>query len=101
MRSSGSIGSSAANDLFELLCDTDASAEEVAESAGLLQMNDPNVLSAWVDEAVKAQPEAAEDFVSGKDAAIGRLVGHVMKISGGQADAAAVRQCLVDKLRGG
>jgi aspartyl-tRNA(Asn)/glutamyl-tRNA(Gln) amidotransferase subunit B len=99
LRASGSIGSSAANELFELLCDADDTAEAVAESAGLLQVNDPGALSVWVEEAIQAQPEAAGDFAGGKDAAIGRLVGHVMKASGGQADAAAVRQCLEDTLR--
>ena len=42
---------------------------------------------------------AAEDFAAGKDAAVGRLVGHVMKASGGQADAAAVRSSLIARLR--
>jgi len=99
LRASDSIGSSAANELFELLCDADDTADAVAESAGLLQVNDPGALSGWVEEAIQAQPEAAGDFAGGKDAAIGRLVGHVMKASGGQADAAAVRRCLEDKLR--
>ncbi len=99
LRSTDSIGSTAANELFELLCDSDEPADVIAESSGLLQVNDPGALAGWVEEAIKAQPEAAKDFAEGKDAAIGRLVGHVMKASGGQADAAAVRQCLVDTLR--
>ena len=101
LRASNAIGSSAAEDLFERLCDSDESAETVAESAGLLQVSDSGALNAWVAEAIEAQPQAAEDFAAGKDAAVGRLVGHVMKASGGQADAAAVRQCLVEQLRGG
>ena len=101
LRASNAIGSSAAEDLFERLCDSDESAEAVAESAGLLQVSDSGALNAWVAEAIEAQPQAAEDFAAGKDAAVGRLVGHVMKASGGQADAAAVRQCLVEQLRGG
>ena len=99
LRSTGSIGSTAANELFEHLCDSDDPADVVAESRGLLQVNDPGALAGWVEEAIQAQPDAAADFAKGKDAAIGRLVGHVMKASGGQADAGAVRQCLLDKLR--
>jgi aspartyl-tRNA(Asn)/glutamyl-tRNA(Gln) amidotransferase subunit B len=101
LRASNSIGSSAAEELFERLCDTEESAERIAKSAGLLQVSDSGALNVWVAEAVKAQPQAAADFAAGKDAAVGRLVGHVMKASGGQADAAAVRQCLVEQLRGG
>lgn len=99
LRHANDIGSNAAEQLFEMLCDSDAKARNAAEEAGLLQVTDTGQLDAWVDEAVAAQPQAAEDFASGKDAAVGRLVGHVMKASGGQADAAAVRNCLIEKLR--
>ena len=101
LRHRNAIGSSAAEQLFALLCDTGDPAEAVASEKGLLQVSDSGQLEAWVTEAVEAQPQAAKDFSDGKDAAVGRLVGHVMKVSGGQADAAAVRQCLVEQLRGG
>ncbi|MDG2199756.1 MAG: Asp-tRNA(Asn)/Glu-tRNA(Gln) amidotransferase subunit GatB [Phycisphaerales bacterium] len=99
LRHANEIGSSAAGRLFEMLCDVDDEARAVADREGLLQVTDTGQLDAWVDEAIAAQPQAAADFASGKDAAVGRLVGHVMKASGGQADAAAVRACLVEKLR--
>ena len=57
-------------------------------------------MEAWIDEAIAAQPQAADDVRNGKDAAIGRLVGAVMKASGGQADAKDVRDRLFAKLRG-
>ena len=99
LRHTNDIGSSAAGRLFEMLCDVDDEARVVADREGLLQVTDTGQLDAWVDDAIVAQPQAADDFASGKDAAVGRLVGHVMKASGGQADAAAVRACLVEKLR--
>ncbi len=101
LRSSKSIGSSAANTLFELLCDSTQTAESVAESEGLLQVTDENALETWIQEAVEAHPQAAEDVRGGKDAAIGRLVGEVMKRSGGSADASAVRAKLMSTLRQG
>ncbi|MBM4113822.1 MAG: Asp-tRNA(Asn)/Glu-tRNA(Gln) amidotransferase GatCAB subunit B, partial [Phycisphaerae bacterium] len=67
----------------------------------LIQVRDEGQLDAWVDAAIKAQPQAAADVASGKMAAIGRLVGHVMKLSGGKADAKAVNEKLTAKLRGG
>ena len=33
----------------------------------------------------------AADFRAGKDSAIGRLVGHAMKVSGGKADAKTIQ----------
>ncbi|MDP7004699.1 MAG: Asp-tRNA(Asn)/Glu-tRNA(Gln) amidotransferase subunit GatB [Phycisphaerales bacterium] len=99
LRSSKSIGSSAANTLFELLCDSTQTPEAVAEAEGLLQVTDENSLDKWVQEAIEAQPQAAEDVRGGKEAAVGRLVGEVMKRSGGSADASAVRTKLMSTLR--
>ena len=41
----------------------------------------------WVDAALAANEAAANDVRSGKMAAIGRIVGAVMKLSGGKVDA--------------
>ncbi len=100
LRSENAVGSTAADQLFELLCDSDDSAEHLAEAKGLLQVSDSGQLDEWIDAAIEAQPQAAEDFAGGKDAAMGRIMGHVMKSSGGQADANMVRQRLIERLRG-
>jgi aspartyl-tRNA(Asn)/glutamyl-tRNA(Gln) amidotransferase subunit B len=57
------------------------------------------MLDEWVQQAIAAQPQAAQDFAQGKDAALGRLVGHVMKISRGQADAGVVHATFTKRLR--
>ena len=74
-------------------------AADIANREGLLQVRDEGAMDAWVAAAVEAHPQAAEDFASGKDAAVGRLMGEVMKQSGGQADASAVREKLIATLR--
>ena len=101
LRAGGAIGSSAADELFGLLCDRDEAADVVAEEVGLMQVRDDAAMAGWIDEAIEAQPAAASDFKGGKDAAVGRLVGEVMKRSGGTADAGAVREALHGRLRGG
>ena len=98
-RDENTIGSSAADELFGLLCETDEPAHTVARRRGLLQVRDEGRLDTWCEQAIAAQPQAAADFGAGKDAALGRLVGEVMKLSGGQADAKAVRQRLIERLR--
>ncbi len=95
------IGSSAADELFGILCEDGGDPAAIAEARGLVQVRDEAALDAWVEEAIAAQPQAAEDFAGGKDAAVGRLVGAVMKASGGSADAKVVREALVKRLRGG
>ncbi len=99
LRSSDSVGSTAAVELFTLLCDSDETAESMAEKNGLLQVSDTGQLDSWIDEAVGIHTQAAEDFASGKDAAMGRIMGHIMKVSGGQADAKMIRERLIEKLR--
>lgn len=99
LRKENKIGSSAANTIFELLCDSDQTAEAIAESNSLLQVVDEDALATWVQEAIEAQPQAADDVRNGKDAAIGRLIGEIMKRSGGSADAGAVRTKLLSTLR--
>ena len=100
LKGAGGVGSTAADALFEALCDSDASAQETADRLGLVQVSDAGALDGWIDEALAAHPQAAEDFAGGKDAAMGRIMGHVMKASGGSADAGSVRGRLVERLRG-
>jgi aspartyl-tRNA(Asn)/glutamyl-tRNA(Gln) amidotransferase subunit B len=99
LRERNLVGSTAAETLFDLLCETNDDARNVAEAHGLLQVRDDSQLDAWIEAAIKAEPKSAEDFAAGKDAAIGRLMGAVMKTSSGAADAKAVREKLIEKLR--
>ena len=98
LRDRDAIGSSAADELFALLCQSDGKAADVAGHNGLLQVRDEGRLAAWCREAIEAQPQAADDVRAGKGAALGRLVGEVMKRSGGQADAKAAREQLAKLL---
>ena len=53
-----------------------------------------------LQHAIEANEQAADDVRNGKMAAIGRLVGHVMKLSRGSADAKSVQEKLREKLGG-
>lgn len=106
LREKDAVGPQAADVLFGLLCEpahaeAAASAAEIAEKNGLIQVRDEGQLDAWVVAAIAAQPQAAADVAAGKMAAVGRLVGHVMKLSGGKADAKAINEKLISKLRSG
>lgn len=57
-------------------------------------------LDAWCDQAIAAEPASVQAFKEGKAAAMGRLVGTVMKLAGGKVDAKAVRERLEQKLGG-
>ncbi len=102
MREQKKIGSNAAETLFETMCHPafDDDPRVIAEREGLLQVRDDAQLEAWVEAAISAEPDSAEDFAGGKDAAVGRLIGAIMRESGGKADAAAARETLHRRLRG-
>ncbi|MEC9372427.1 MAG: Asp-tRNA(Asn)/Glu-tRNA(Gln) amidotransferase subunit GatB [Planctomycetota bacterium] len=100
LREEGAIGSNAADEVFGALCESDESAEAAAKRLNLIQVTDTAALEGWVDAVIAdpANAQTVEDVRGGKMAAIGRLVGGVMKQSGGQADAKKVQEMLRVKL---
>jgi len=101
MRAGGEIGSDAGDTLFEMLCAEGmggADVRKLAERKGLLVVRDEGRLDAWCDEVIASNAAIADDVRAGKTQAVGRLIGAVMKLSGGSADAKAVRERLLEKL---
>jgi aspartyl-tRNA(Asn)/glutamyl-tRNA(Gln) amidotransferase subunit B len=101
LREEGKIGSSAADQLFGLLCEPSRAGADPAAMArehGMLIVRDSSALEAWVVQTIAANERAAADVRAGKAASVGRLVGEVMKLSGGQADPRAARELLLKKL---
>jgi aspartyl-tRNA(Asn)/glutamyl-tRNA(Gln) amidotransferase subunit B len=58
-------------------------AEEVAKDLDLLQSTDTGAVDAAVDAVIAANPKIVADYKGGKQAAIGSLVGQVMKSTKG------------------
>jgi aspartyl-tRNA(Asn)/glutamyl-tRNA(Gln) amidotransferase subunit B len=71
---------------------------EIVEREGLTAVSDSGELDAIVDEAIKAEPEAAEQVRGGNMKAIGPLVGAVMKETKGRADGGEVTRLIREKL---
>jgi aspartyl-tRNA(Asn)/glutamyl-tRNA(Gln) amidotransferase subunit B len=71
---------------------------DVVEARGLAVVSDEGALSAAVDSAIAANPEVADKIRGGKVAAAGALIGVVMKQMRGRADAARVRELILEKL---
>jgi len=99
LRQAEKLSAAGADALFGRLCEEDGDPGHLAQEMGLLQVRDDAALAAWCDEAIAAQPQAAADVKAGRDAALGRLIGEAMKRSSGRADAKAVREALIRKLR--
>ena len=71
---------------------------EVVAGRGLKVVSDDGALNATVEDVIAANPEVAQKIRGGKHQAVGALIGQVMKAMRGQADAARVRELLMEKL---
>jgi aspartyl-tRNA(Asn)/glutamyl-tRNA(Gln) amidotransferase subunit B len=76
----------------------EGSPEQVVEARGLGIVSDDGALGAAVDRAIVANPAVAQKIRDGKVAAAGALIGAVMKEMRGQADAARVRELVLERL---
>ena len=69
----------------------------VVESRGLKVVSDDGALVAAIDEALAAQPDVLEKIRDGKVQAAGAVIGAVMKAMKGTADAARVRELVLER----
>ena len=91
------VAPSAVGAIFDKLMEEDAPAEDVAKSLGLIQQSDTAAIDAAIDEVIAKNPPALADFKAGKQAAMGALVGMVMK-SGKGLNPKLVQERLREKL---
>ncbi len=101
LRKAEAIGAQAVDPVLAALCGTPGTARQAAERLGVLQVRDESALDGWVDAAIAGNDQAAADVRAGKMAAIGRLVGAVMKQSGGRANAKDAQARLLQRLGNG
>ena len=94
----GTISGRLAKDVFEKMYRSGESAEAIVGREGLTQVADALALGAAVDQVLRAHPKVVEDYKGGKKAAVGFLVGQVMKATGGRANPALVNRLLAEKL---
>jgi aspartyl-tRNA(Asn)/glutamyl-tRNA(Gln) amidotransferase subunit B len=94
----GTINDKLARQVFDGLLAGEGTPEEIVAARGLAVVSDDSALGAAVDAAIAANPDVADKIRDGKVAAAGALIGAVMKEMRGQADAARVRELILEKL---
>ena len=93
---SGRINDKLARQALEGVLAGEGSPTQVVEARGLEVVSDDGALTAAVQEALDANPDIVEKIKGGKVQAAGALVGAVMKATRGQADAARVRELIME-----
>ena len=94
----GTLSTKLGREVLDGVLSGEGSPQQVAKARGLEQVSDDAALTALVDEAIAAQPDAAERVRGGNPKAIGALVGAVMKASRGQANPQRVNELLRQRL---
>jgi aspartyl-tRNA(Asn)/glutamyl-tRNA(Gln) amidotransferase subunit B len=95
----GRVNDKLAREVFDGVLAGEGSPEEVVVTRGLEVVSDDAALGAAVDKAIEANPDVAAKVRDGKVAAAGALIGAVMKQMRGQADAARVRELILERLQ--
>ncbi len=91
---SGSLSSTAAKEVLEVLAQKDSDPQTIAEELNLIQVSDNSELESLVQQVLEQNPKAVADFKNGEEKAVGFLVGQTMKLSQGKANPAKVQTIL-------
>lgn len=92
------INRTVAKTVFEEIFRNDTDPERYVEENGLKVVNDEGKLREIIREVIAANPQSVEDYHSGKERAMGFLVGQTMRAMKGKADPAMVNQIVKELL---
>ena len=92
------INSSVAKEVFEEIFKNDVDPAKYVEEKGLKTVNDEGALRKTVEEVIANNPQSVQDYKSGKEKAIGFLVGQTMKAMRGKADPGMINKMLKELL---
>lgn len=94
----GTINSTVAKEVFEEIFYHDVDPKQYVEEKGLKTVNDEGALRTTIEQIIADNPQSVADYHSGKEKAIGYLVGQTMKAMKGKANPAMVNQILKELL---
>lgn len=94
----GKINDKLARQVLEGVLAGEGDPAEVVDARGLAVVSDDGPLIAAVEAAMADNPDVVEKIRGGKMAAIGALMGPVMKATRGQADAKRVRELIMERI---
>jgi aspartyl-tRNA(Asn)/glutamyl-tRNA(Gln) amidotransferase subunit B len=93
----GTINDKLAREALAGLIANEGTVAEIIEKRGLTVVSDDGALIAAIDAALASQPDVLEKIAAGKVEAAGAIIGAVMKAMGGKADAARVRELVIER----
>jgi aspartyl-tRNA(Asn)/glutamyl-tRNA(Gln) amidotransferase subunit B len=97
----GHLNDKLAREVLLAMVEGEGSPEEIVAARGLEVVSDDGALLAAIDEALAADPGVLEKIREGKVQAAGAIIGAVMKAMRGSADAARVRELIIERAQTG
>ncbi len=94
----GTISGKIAKSVFKDMYQTGKNPKDIVNDKGLVQITDRSALEGIVEDVIKNNPKAVEQYKSGKKNTIGFFVGQVMKATKGKANPKLVNEILTQKL---
>ncbi|MBI3336930.1 Asp-tRNA(Asn)/Glu-tRNA(Gln) amidotransferase subunit GatB [Candidatus Peregrinibacteria bacterium] len=90
----GTVSANTGKEILQKMVETGKPPSAIIKSEGLENITDDRALEAIIQQAIAANPQAIDSLKKGKEAALGAIVGWVMKESKGKADPRKVSDLL-------
>jgi len=97
---SGKINDRIGREVLAAVLAGEGTPAQIVADRGLEVVSDDGALLAAIDEALASQPDVIDAIREGRMQAAGAVIGAVMKAMKGQADAARVRELLIQRASG-
>ena len=94
----GTLTDKLARQVLEGVLAGEGEPDEVVAARGLAVVSDDGALLAAIDQALAAQPDVVAKIQGGNLGPVGAIIGAVMKATRGQADAARVRELVLERV---
>ena len=92
------ISGKIAKEVLPLMFESGKPADAIVKEKNWVQMTDTGLIEEAADKVIAANPKSVEDFKAGKQAALGFLVGQLMKLTQGKANPKLANEILVKKI---
>jgi aspartyl-tRNA(Asn)/glutamyl-tRNA(Gln) amidotransferase subunit B len=101
LAAAGEISNAGARAILAALARSGGEVGALVDALGVRLVRDTAQVEAWCREALVGRDKVVADVRAGKDAAVNALLGPVLKLAGGKADASFVRETLLRLIREG
>ncbi len=95
----GKLNNLAAKKVLSCIIENNEDVDKIIEKEGLSQVSGEDELASFVEEAIKDNPKAVNDYLAGKQQAVMFIVGQVMRKTKGKANPKVVKELIERTLK--